>query len=92
MHSPGPWEARDGQVWGPNPHEDGDVLICDTAPDGAALTEYDADNARLIAAAPDMLTTLEQCAAEYLQHDVELGVHGPAHRAINLIRRAKGVA
>lgn len=58
-HTPGPWESRDGQVWGPNPHEDGDILICDTAPDGDALTEYDADNARLIAAAPDLLAALE---------------------------------
>ena len=91
-HSPGPWKARDGQVWGPNPHEDGEVLICDTAPDGAALTEYDADNAHAIAALPDMLKALDECIAEHLKHEVELGMHGPVHRAINLVAKVRAGA
>ena len=69
-HTPGPWHTdNDGQIYGPNPEFDPtdpqtheEILIADTAPDNAALTEYDEANARLMAAAPVMLEALRYAA------------------------------
>jgi hypothetical protein len=55
-HTPGPWEVREGkeEVWGPAVYAMG---AHDLQPLAAAETEADA---RLIAAAPDLLAALEQ--------------------------------
>lgn len=56
-HTPGPWRVSDGdELWvtGPNLN---DNVICDLQPrDADCYTEEDEANARLIAAAPDLLT------------------------------------
>lgn len=35
---------------------------------------------------PKLVEALRACAVEYVQHDATNGVHGPAHKAINLLR------
>lgn len=44
-HTPTPWRFDDGQVFAFEPSAEAEVLICDTAPDNVALTEYDEANA-----------------------------------------------
>jgi hypothetical protein len=60
MHSPGPWRDDGGRIYGPNPEGEGEVLICDVAPGGVELTEWDIANARAIAKLPEMVELLHQ--------------------------------
>lgn len=57
--TPGPWRNDDGQIWASV--GDDHIMVCDVAPDGCALTEYDIANAPLLAAAPELLESLEAC-------------------------------
>lgn len=43
--TPVPWRFKDGRVFAFEPSAEDEVLICDTAPDNVALTEYDETNA-----------------------------------------------
>lgn len=70
-----PWHTDgDGQIFGPNPEFDptdlqthDEILIADVAPEGMALTEYDADNAAMIVHCVNNFTSLMEaltdCAA-----------------------------
>jgi hypothetical protein len=55
-HTPGPWEARGDEVYADPSAYDvlGDAFICETA--------GNIDNARLIAAAPELLAALQKAA------------------------------
>lgn len=85
-HTPGPWqvEARRGET-----------LICRS--DSAVLARLAAAkewraNARLIAAAPELLEALEDCAerlAIHMRHTEDLMAHMRAHKAI---AKARGQA
>lgn len=84
VHTPGPWEVKDG------------VLKC-TGPYGKFLfrlvespgTGSEAEpNARLIAAAPDMLAALKELAVRYDPHFPS----GPLDRALAAIAKAEGRA
>lgn len=57
--TPGPWEIRDGLIYG---IEDGaSYLVCDVVGDpSAAVNEQDEANARLIAAAPELMEACKQ--------------------------------
>ena len=63
-HTPGPWRVDDGRILGNEPSvENDDVLICDVASNNEALTDFDEANARLIAAAPDLLLACQAALA-----------------------------
>ena len=99
-HTPGPWKAEGFGVWSCTP--EGNRRVC--------VAEYDkgdgpykikgekeaVSNARLIAAAPDMLAAL-QLALRYLEHpDVQampfaLPASVPAGRVRAAIAKAEGV-
>jgi len=49
-HTKAPWRNDDGQIYDAD-----DRQVCDVAPEGIALDEPDEANAKLIAAAPDLL-------------------------------------
>ena len=94
-HTPGPWHTdNDGQIYGPNPEFDPtdpqtheEILIADTAPDNAALTEYDEANARLIAAALAMLEALRELTAKaWLSFDFHNTPEGA--RNVDLMKKA----
>jgi hypothetical protein len=57
-HTPLPWRQEDGTIMGADPHNDGEIYIAETAPNGAALTEYDEDNAKFIVHACNSHETL----------------------------------
>ena len=66
--SPRPWRNYDGRIYGPNPHGDDEILVADVSPGGAALTEYDGDNANLIVQAVneyDALNAVAEAAKKY---------------------------
>jgi len=68
MHTPGPWDFKDGFVLAVGPVKD---------PEGDAVAHIVAhpleafDNARLIAAAPDLLEALKVMWATYREDDNE---------------------
>jgi hypothetical protein len=82
-YTPGPWEASFG--------DDGAVISngCVTV----ANIPLDADrysaNARLIAAAPDLLAALELCERSLEERNTELETHA-AKKAREAIAKAKG--
>lgn len=60
-HTPGPWRNdTDGCIYAHEPSVNAEILVCEMNPGEGALTEFDIDNAKLIAAAPKMLAALEQ--------------------------------
>ena len=71
-HTPGPWTVTDGsayRVMSANKVVHGGVefgiYICDTANNAKTRTPENAANARLIAAAPELLIALKQITAAY---------------------------
>jgi hypothetical protein len=76
-HTPGPWEAHNGEVT--TPREDGRSYrrIAAVQDYGVgSLKEVDDANARLMAAAPDMLKALRECITDeasvaYKNNDTE---------------------
>ena len=68
--TPGPWKQNGDVIQGPNGY--GDVVVCrgEYAPEFANKESYPQweANARLIAAAPVMLATLERIASEPCDH------------------------
>lgn len=99
-HTPGPWVAqRDWEsVFNPDPEElefymkrpitairsltaDKDVALCHD------LFEFNPDDARLMAAAPDLLETLEAVEAWWFNGETDANVHMP-HHVESMIRAA----
>ena len=82
-HTPGPWEARQHKIW----TQDAPVHIADIirAPDG----DWSPANARLIAAAPDLLEALSLLVADIDTQGLNVD---PAYRrlACDAIAKAKG--
>lgn len=60
MHTPGPWDASGWRVCAGLGKGERISVICDTANNKASRTEENRDNARLIAAAPDLLQALRE--------------------------------
>lgn len=67
-HTPGPWEASQWRVC----HSvGGDIgVICDTANNAKTRTEENMANAKLIAAAPELLEACQMLLTLSLPHDV----------------------
>lgn len=67
QHTPGPWKVDSGEIYGPSTLLNGEkyadmiARIPVECRDGEIITREDEANARLIAAAPELLETLEQC-------------------------------
>lgn len=92
-HTPGPWPKPE--------HDNSDVSANEwwNVP-GIARYIYDEANARLIAAAPEMLAELERCREDFLLHAVGLfgcdmlkaaeSAKESADRVAALIAKAKG--
>ena len=82
-HTPGPWEVRRGiKQWTV------DYLACGKFKRNIAHV-WDDEDARLIAAAPDMLAMLEElqeCAYYWSEYDVPLGI---VERLDEVIRKAR---
>jgi len=65
-HTPGPWEAQNGEVTTPRENGRSYRRIAAVQDYGAgSLKEVDDANARLMAAAPDMLKVLIQLTTEW---------------------------
>ena len=93
MHTPGPWTAgNDGYIYSA-----GDIVADSTF---GCLPQIEGDhNARLIAAAPDLLEALEQCLTGDGANCLAYGTDTPSMRrrfaeinriATEAIRKAKG--
>ncbi len=64
-HTPGPWVVEQGSVYTKRPNENGQfprIALMDREEDETRPTERDA-NARLIAAAPELLAALKRIAS-----------------------------
>lgn len=84
-HTAGPWSASpDGAVWADRPYRH---LIGVASIGWASHLEEQAGNARLMAAAPEMLDALEQALMVYNPYDYPQ-VYGAMVQAV---RKAKGV-
>ena len=94
-HTPGPWQIGPSQLGNIScVLKAGHGHICDRPyGNGDGAKSWNA-NARLIAAAPDMLAACEQALERLEQHHRRLGMYGDDFRAVeNLtaaIARAKG--
>jgi hypothetical protein len=85
-HTPGPWFSAATSTIGHNVIVDADgFTICSPSPMGAS-------NARLIAAAPDMLAALEAIAAETTGYDTEDLIANIQGICRAIIAKAKGGA
>ena len=95
-HTPGPWQAR----WqDPIDVDDCARIAIETAPDAGdiagihhATRGEDEANARLIAAAPDMLAALQRIAEYPRQRNDELSIAGARAIAAAAIAKATGEA
>ena len=89
QHTPGPWMAfEDGEVW----NLDGNILICDTdLPSGfnASRKTYGEANARLIAAAPELL---EVCIELVYQAERKMKTPDIVEMAERALTKAEGRA
>lgn len=67
-HTPGPWyvdeDMRPGMSWNRHIHSDRNTTICFMAHSDGKAEEMDEANARLVAAAPDLLEALKACQLE----------------------------
>lgn len=96
-HTPGPWaitKGAYGALWaGPAmlPHPGRDMEFCAQARGASYLAERDAD-ARLIAAAPDLLAALRDLFAGMEQHGAEKWMPHRMERARAVIASATGGA
>lgn len=77
LHTPGPWSINDQ-----NP--DDEEIEAPSGPVAIALGREAEANARLIAAAPDLLAALEECL---LNSDIH-GKYGPPARSLEKARAA----
>jgi len=59
-HTPGPWYTRHGQISSETSTHGCTIADCNATANGISDKEVEA-NARLIAAAPDLLAALEEC-------------------------------
>ena len=62
-HTPGPWIAHEGAIFQEKPHGEVSPLICDTINGRKFTGEERGANARLIAAAPELLDALQSLLA-----------------------------
>ena len=91
-HTPGPWEVRNsGNVQGRNARceivKEGQALLATMA----GLGEIDYANARLIAAAPDMLEACKECLEFMLKWDIKKNViSGLSLQLLATIVKAEG--
>lgn len=76
-HTPGPWIATGRVISGGNP----EFLICETTC-GRSLRDEDLANARLIAAAPDLLAALIEAVKDVEDHISSLRASHPYKLAI----------
>jgi hypothetical protein len=93
-HTPGPWGAGGTMVWGGAKGSCRNT-ICDCTCAGSITRDEDEANARLIAAAPDLLCWLEaiisQGEAQRKAGDNVITIGGGmAHGIMESIRKAKG--
>lgn len=87
-HTPGPWHVARGlygdedgcTVWGPKGDEGGSPKVCNV--DGVYSPEADA---RLIAAAPELLAALESASGYLLNAKIDLETGAPKRTAIKTI-------
>lgn len=102
-HTPGPWqrfddggEINDQHVYGPEyadvvwgPDGPGHGVIADCSPHGQCATEETIANARLIAAAPDLLVACKATHGVLLTFE-QLGLLKAPHeqQALDLVRNA----
>lgn len=65
-HTPGPWEARGVIIYRSTPDADTGAtpLLCVVTGDGTSVAEDEA-NARLVAAAPDLLEAAKACLPSF---------------------------
>jgi hypothetical protein len=96
-HTPGPWMIADGsqyRVLSVARDESGDitrcVYICDTANNAKTRTPENKANARLIAAAPELLESLRNVLEDM---HAEWSMHGGTHQMVReAIAKATGDA
>lgn len=62
-HTPGPWIAHEDAIFQEKPHGEVSPLICDTINGRKFTGEERGANARLIAAAPELLDALQSLLA-----------------------------
>lgn len=88
QHTPGPWTAR------PNKHSDGLYWVHDERGDYLTLDEDEHEaNARLIAAAPELLKVLESIVRNHSLERVQTQLDGTdLYDALAAIAKAKGGA
>lgn len=70
-HTPGPWEAHvdDSAIWVDPPNAN-EAVICELQPrDADAFTDEDEANARLISAAPDLLSACKLALGAFERND-----------------------
>lgn len=89
QHTPGPWEARH---WGAADHEmeDGETAFIVTAAESSGLLSRSNADARLIAAAPDLLAALKALlpVAEAFERQASKGAGGRRGGAVFAAVRA----
>ena len=85
-HTPGPWSAD--LVCNKVRANDGEIEICRTYSD-VNIAEENA-NARLIAAAPELLEWLQWCLNEMDKHELPLSTKPHRNRARAAIEKATG--
>ncbi len=96
-HTPGPWSAKDWRVCS-GIDIDGNLIpgrtcsvICDTANNKASRTSENKANAKLIAAAPELLEALRDLALLVKESDyVRLRISPQFDRAKQLLERLDG--
>lgn len=85
-HTPGPWHVHGGEI-GPSPDETIAVVCALSGNDGDMEEEA---NARLIAAAPDLLAALEAVVTTGGWDNLDTGGRGTHGAALAAIAKAKG--
>ena len=90
MHTPVPWVIKRNGIKTPVNSEDGRHIAMINYNPITIPDDMHESNARLIAAAPemlDMLIELQQCAQYWSEYDVPIGI---VDRLNNVIEKAKG--
>lgn len=89
-HTPGPWHINGNSGWSDACKDRGNVFECCLRTGTHIADDQNEVNARLIAAAPDLLAA---CEAEIARHDREDAVSDDEHDALRTaIAKAKGGA
>lgn len=100
-HTPGPWKSRDWRVVD-SQGENGmcTTVICDTGNNAKTRTTENKANARLIAAAPELLETLHALVEQFHAYEngwmgegiwrTRIGLPDDLKRAEAAIKKAKG--